>query len=184
MGRKVTVDSATLMNKGLEVIEAMWLFDLKPKQIEVIIHKEAVIHSMVEFIDGTVLAQLGVTDMRLPIQYALTYPDRRGSNLAGIDFFGLKQLTFEKPDFNKFPCLGLAYKVAKDGGSSPCVLNAANEVCVKAFLDEEIKFVQIPQIIEKVLSLHKKISNPDLNEIIYTDKWAKEETQLLIRKLK
>ncbi len=184
MGRKVTVDSATLMNKGLEVIEAMWLFDLKPEQIEVVIHKEAIIHSMVEFIDGTVLAQLGVTDMRLPIQYALTYPERRFCDLADLDLIKLGQLSFEKPDFKKFPCLELAFMAAKENGSIPCVLNAANEVCVKAFLEQEIKFSQISTVVEKVLARHKKISNPDLGEIISSDEWAKGETFSIIKKLK
>ncbi len=184
MGRKVTVDSATLMNKGLEIIEAMWLFDLKPELIEVIIHKEAIIHSMVEFIDGTILAQLGVTDMRLPIQYSLTYPERRISNIPGVDFVKLKQLSFEKPDLKKFPCLALAYEAAREGGSVPCVLNAVNEVCVKAFLNEEIKFPQIPQIIEKVLAKHKKIVSPNLDEIISSDKWAREQAVFFRSKFK
>ncbi|MDP2939278.1 MAG: 1-deoxy-D-xylulose-5-phosphate reductoisomerase [Candidatus Omnitrophota bacterium] len=180
MGRKITVDCATLMNKGLEIIEAMWLFNVGAKSIEVVIHKEAIIHSMVEFVDGTILAQLGITDMRLPIQYALTYPERLSSNLSQIDFYKLKQLSFERPNLNKFPCLALAYTAAKDCGTSPCVLNAANEISVKAFLDGRIKFNKIPHIIEQVLSKHKRIINPSLEEIILSDKWAREEAESLI----
>lgn len=184
MGKKITVDCATLMNKGLEVIEAMWLFDLKPEAIEVLIHKEAIVHSMVEFVDGSILAQLGATDMRLPIQYALSYPERFLSNVAEIDFVKLKQLTFEKPNFKKFPCLSLAYKAAREAESLPCVLNAANEICVSAFLEEKINFTKIPLIIEKVLLSHKKITEPCLEDIICADKWARQETQNLIAKLK
>ncbi len=182
MGRKITVDSATLMNKGLEVIEAMWLFGLNPQAIEVLIHKEAIIHSMVEFVDGTVLAQLGVTDMKLPIQYALTFPERWPTKLMKIDFIKLKQLSFAQPDFKKFPCLALAYKAAREGGSAPCVLNAANEVCVAAFLNGRIKFPGIPKSIEMVLSKHHKIKEPSLEEIIASDNWARQEAERIIGK--
>jgi 1-deoxy-D-xylulose-5-phosphate reductoisomerase len=184
MGRKITVDSATLMNKGLEILEAMYLFDLEPGQIEVIIHKEAIIHSMVEFIDGSILAQLGATDMRLPIQYALTFPQRWFNNLRDIDFIKLRQLSFEKPDFRKFPCLSLAYQAARQGGSIPCVLNAANEISVNAFLNGRLRFDRIFPVIDKVLTSHNKIKEPDLQEIIAIDKWAREKTLTTINNLR
>jgi 1-deoxy-D-xylulose-5-phosphate reductoisomerase len=177
MGRKVTVDSATLMNKGLEVIETMRLFDVNVSQIEIVIHPESIIHSMVEFIDGSILAQLSITDMRIPIQYALTYPKRCPQDLASLDFFKLQKLTFYKPDLNKFPCLRLAYKTAQEGGSAPCVLNVSNEVAVNAFLNEKIDFLSIPKVIEKVLERHKVVSHPKLEDIYYTDAWARKEAQ-------
>ncbi|MBM3248153.1 MAG: 1-deoxy-D-xylulose-5-phosphate reductoisomerase [Candidatus Omnitrophica bacterium] len=179
MGKKVTVDSATLINKGLELIEAMWLFDVKPEQIEILIHREAIVHSMVEFIDGSIIAQLGVTDMRLPIQYALTYPARWKGVLKSLDFKSLN-LAFDKPDFDKFPCLGLAYKAARLRGTAPCVLNAANEIAVGAFLEEKIGYLDIYRIINSVLSRHKVLRNPGLNEIISVDKWARAQAQKLI----
>ena len=177
MGRKVTVDSATLMNKGLELIEAMHLFGLGVKDIEIIIHPEAIIHSMVEFIDGSILAQLSVTDMRVPIQYALTYPRRFPGSLNGIDFFKLRKLTFYKPSMARFPCFRLAWEAAGRGGSAPCVLNAANEVAVDAFLNKQIGFLDIPKIIEKVLARHKVVSRPGLDEILRIDAWAKQQAQ-------
>jgi len=179
MGKKVTVDSATLINKGLELIEAMWLFDVDPKQIEILIHREAIVHSMVEFIDGSIIAQLGVTDMRLPIQYALTYPARWKGILKSLDFKSLN-LAFDKPDFDKFPCLGLAYKAARLRGTAPCVLNAANEIAVEAFLEEKIGYLDIYRIINSVLSKHKVSRKPGLNEIISVDKWARAQAQKLI----
>jgi 1-deoxy-D-xylulose-5-phosphate reductoisomerase len=180
MGKKITVDSATLMNKGLEVIETMHLFDIEFDKIKVVIHPEAIIHSMVEFMDGSVLAQMSITDMRIPIQYALTYPHRWPSRLKSLDFFKLKKLTFYKPDLNRFPALGLAYKCAREGGSFPCVLNAANEVAVEAFLQGKIDFISIPTIIKKVLNKHRKIENLDLNQILKTDVWARGETKRIL----
>lgn len=177
MGRKISVDSATLMNKGLEVIEAKWLFGLAADKIEVLIHPQAVVHSLIELIDGSILAQLGITDMRLPIQYALTYPQRFNSNLPGVDLLKIAKLTFEKPDFAKFPCLKLAYEVAQENTTSAAALNASNEELVNAFLNKKINFIQIPKVIEKVLSRHKKINQPDLNQILTADNWARQETK-------
>lgn len=179
MGRKITVDSATLMNKGLELLEAMFLFNLEAKKIKVLIHPEALIHSMVEFNDGVIMAQLSVTDMRIPIQYALSYPERLPNNLAGIDFYRLSKLHFEKPDLKKFPCLGLAYQAATDLGSMPAVMNAANEESVNNFLNKKINFLTIPKIVEKVMQRHKKIANPDLSDIIKADAWARYEAVVL-----
>lgn len=175
MGKKITIDSATLMNKGLEIIEARWLFDIPPQNIEIVIHPEALIHSMVEFCDRSILAQLGVTDMRLPIQYALDYPLRCANKLKAPDFFSLKSLTFFKPDLNKFQCLGIAKKVAKLGGSAGCVMNAANEIAVEAFLNEKINFLKIPDVISRVLEKHKFVKCPTLDEIFSLDKWARRE---------
>lgn len=177
MGKKISVDSATMMNKGLEVIEAKWLFGIDVGRIEVLIHPEAVVHSMVEFVDGALLAQLGVTDMRLPIQYALGYPERYESSLKPLDLTAIGKLTFYKPDELKFPSLTLAYAAAKEGGSAPCVLNVSNEIAVKAFLAGKIKFTEIPVIIEKVLSKHKKIEFPSLEEIEEIGRWAEGEVK-------
>lgn len=177
MGPKISVDSATLMNKGLEIIEASALFGLPVERIEVLIHPEAVIHSMVEFCDGSVLAQLGVTDMKMPIQYALTYPSRAGVPASRrLDFAALQNLHFFLPDRKKFPCLDLAYSAAKSSGSAPCVLSAADEVAVGAYLEDKIHFVQIPRIIEKVLSLHRHIEKPTLEDIHSVHDWATKET--------
>ena len=180
MGHKISVDSATMMYKGLEGIEASCLFGLPVEQIEVLVHPEAVIHSMVEFKDGAVLAQLGVTDMRLPIQYALSYPARLQVNAdRRLDFAKLSQLTFHEPDKDKFPCLGIAYTAAKNAGSEPCVLSAADEVAVHAFLNDKIKFIEIPKVVEKVLSRHSRIHKPDLAQIESAHSWAIEETKKL-----
>lgn len=181
MGKKITVDSASLMNKGLEVIEAVHLFGISPDKIKVIIHPEAVIHSMVEFVDGVVMAQLSVTDMCIPIQYALSFPERLANEMNGINFFNLKSLNFEKPDFKKFPCLNLAYQALEGAGSLPCVLNAANEVSVNEFLKGKIKFTDIPEIIEAVMLRHKYKKNPDLDEIKEADSWAVKEAQKIIQ---
>lgn len=180
MGKKITVDCATLMNKGLEVIEARWLFDMDVSCINVLIHRQAIIHSMVEFCDGVVLAQLGITDMALPIQYALSYPRRLPNNIYNLDFLKIKHLTFEKADTRKFPCLDFAYQAALDGGTAPAVLNAANEEAAGAFLDERISFVLIPKIIEKIMSRHRVIPEPDLGEILEADQWARSEARRLI----
>ncbi len=182
MGKKITVDSATLMNKGLEVIEAMHLFGVSWKKIKVIIHPESIIHSMVEFIDGVIMAQLSVADMRIPIQYALLYPKRMNSAAGTVDFFSLKSLNFERPDYARFPCLKLAYQAASEGGTSPAVLNAANEVSVNAFLKREIDFVSIPRMIEKVLQRHDNKSNPSLKDILKAQDWARHEAEELIER--
>ncbi|MCM8757763.1 MAG: 1-deoxy-D-xylulose-5-phosphate reductoisomerase, partial [Candidatus Omnitrophica bacterium] len=180
MGKKITVDSATLMNKGLELFETMYLFDVDISQIEVLIHPEAIIHSMVEFIDGSILAQLSYTDMRIPIQYALTYPERKGGFLPTVDFIKLKHLSFYKPDLSKFPSLDLAYEVARKGGTLPAVLNSANEVAVEAFLKGKIGFLSIFKIIKDVVKLHKSIVFPDLEEVISAHQWAKIKAQQLV----
>jgi len=177
MGKKISVDSATMMNKGLEVIEAKWLFGIDVDRIKVLIHPEAVVHSMVEFVDGTLLAELGVADMRLPIQYALTYPERCENSLRPLDLIATRKLTFTKPDTGKFPLLKLGYEAAKAGGSVPSVLNVSNEIAVKAFLAGRIKFTEIPIIIEKVLSKHKKIEFPSLDEIDGIGEWAESEVE-------
>ncbi|MFH1856704.1 MAG: 1-deoxy-D-xylulose-5-phosphate reductoisomerase [Candidatus Omnitrophota bacterium] len=169
MGKKITIDSATLMNKGFEVIEAKWLFGVDVEKIEVLIHKEAIIHSMVEFTDGSVMAQLSNPDMRLPIQYALTFPQRKPSALKSLDFSEIGNLTFTEPDTGRFPCLKLAYKAVEKGGTYPCALNAADEELVHAYLNEKIKFTDIPKIIEKVLAKHKSVEEPGLEEILEAD---------------
>ena len=175
MGPKVTLDSATLMNKALEMIEAKWLFDVSPDKIDVIIHPQSIIHSMVEFIDGTVLAQMSVTDMRFPIQYALTYPEKVSGELKPLDFAKIGSLKFEKPDRKRFPSLDFAYTALNAGGTLPAVMNAANEIAVERFQKNEISFTQIWAIIKKVMSLHKVITNPTLDQIIAADSWAKAE---------
>lgn len=184
MGKKITVDSATMMNKGFEVIEAQKLFGVGTETVEVVIHPQAIIHSMVGFRDGSVLAQLGVTDMRLPIQYALTYPNRQDSGLRRLDFAKLGHLDFAKPDYNKFSCLALAITAAKEGGTVPAVLNAADEVAVEAFLQGKIKFPGIARIVESVVRRHKRNSGKTLSEIIEADIWAREKAGDLVGKLK
>lgn len=182
MGRKITVDSATLMNKGFEVIEAKVLFQLAIEQIEVVVHPEAVIHSMAEFMDGSIIAQLSVTDMRLPIQYALTYPQRLDPGLRSVNFAELGQLTFREPDLEKFPSLALALHVGRRGGTLPSVLNAADEIAVEAFLNGRIKFIEIYRVIEKVVQRHKVLKDPTLDQIYQADEWAREESKRLIQK--
>jgi 1-deoxy-D-xylulose-5-phosphate reductoisomerase len=174
MGNKVTIDSATLMNKGLEVVEAHWLFGLPPEKIEVVIHPQSIVHSMVEFVDGSVKAQLGIPDMKIPIQYALTYPNRKPSTYTRLDFSKLCEMTFFNPDRTKFECLNLAYHALETGGTATTVLNAANEVAVESFLKNKIKFSQIPKLIEKALSLHHAILRPGLDEIIGVDRDTRE----------
>lgn len=183
MGEKITVDSATLMNKGLEVLEAIFLFGISVDKIKVLIHPEAIIHSLVEFIDGVVLAQLSVTDMRIPIQYALSYPERLTTDLSGIDFYRLKELHFAKPDFKKFPCLGLSYRAARSMGTMPCVLNAANEISVQEFLKKRLGFISIAKVIAKVIDKHRNIANPGLSEILEADRWARNEARKVISNL-
>ncbi len=170
MGSKITIDSATLMNKGLEVIEAHWLFGLAKDRIEVVIHPQSIIHSMVEFIDGSIKAQLGKPDMRLPIQYALTYPDRLHSKFITTDLPAISNLTFIEPDYYKFECLQLAYQVMETGGTTPCILNAANEIAVEKFLNGKIKFTGIPGIIKKSLDKIENHKTPDLDMIFETDR--------------
>ncbi len=177
MGKKITVDSATLMNKGFEFIEAMVLFQLNAKQIKVVVHPEAIIHSMAEFKDGAIVAQLSVTDMRLPIQYALTYPQRWDSGLRGLDFARLGRLTFENPDLEKFPSLALAISAGRRGGTLPCVLNAANEEAVEAFLNQRISFPRIYEVVEKIVNRHKRIKKPNLETLLAIDCWAREEAK-------
>ncbi len=175
MGKKITVDSATLMNKGLELLEAMFLFNLGVEKIKILIHPEALIHSMVEFNDGVIMAQLSATDMRIPIQYALSYPERLENSLAGIDFYRLDKLHFAKPDLKKFPSITLAYQAARDLGTMPAVLNAANEESVNNFLNKRIDFLTIPKIVDKVMRVHQKKAEPSLEDIMSADAWAREE---------
>ncbi len=174
MGKKLTIDSATLMNKGLEVIEAKWLFDIDIDKIEVIVHPQSIIHSMVEYIDGSIIAHMGIPDMRIPIQYALTYPKRKENQLKKLDFVTLRELTFELPDTESFPCLELAYKAINTGGTMPSVLNASNEVAVEMFLNNKINFLEIPEIIHDTMSHHTSVKNPTLDDILESDKWARE----------
>lgn len=176
MGRKITIDSATLVNKGLEVMEAKWLFDVDLDRIQVVVHPQSIIHSMVEFVDGGIIAQLGTPDMKLPIQYALFYPDRRPMNSKKLDFYELAQITFEKPDPETFTGLKLAFEAAGMGGSVPTVFNAANEKAVALFLDKKIKFLEIPEIIGICMDAHKKIENPTVEQILQ----AEQETYELI----
>jgi 1-deoxy-D-xylulose-5-phosphate reductoisomerase len=175
MGPKITIDSATLMNKALEVIEARWLFDLAPEQIEVIVHPESIIHSFVEFVDGSILAQLSPPDMRLPIQYALTYPDRLDGPAKRLDWRELAGLHFEPPDHETFPALQLGYEVARRGGTCGAVLNAANEAAVGRFLAGELPFLDIPRVCRSVLNHHDFSANPTLEELGETDRWARNE---------
>ena len=169
MGRKITIDSATLMNKGLEVIEAHWLFGLPPQRVDVLVHPQSVVHSMVEFVDGTVLAQLGVTDMRLPIQYALSYPEKWEAAIPGMDFTRTPRLDFEAPDRARFPCLDLAYRALAGGSSLPAVLNAANEEAVAAFLDARAPFNAIPECIAEVLDSHRPAPLVGLEDVLAAD---------------
>ncbi|MEE1118453.1 MAG: 1-deoxy-D-xylulose-5-phosphate reductoisomerase [Bacteroidales bacterium] len=173
MGKKVTIDSATLMNKGFEMIEARWLFDIKPSKIEAVIHPQSIIHSMVEFEDGSIKAQLGVADMRLPIQYALNFPERLPNTSEKLDIFKHSTLTFEKPNTELFPCLSLAYHAIEQGGNLPAIMNAANEVAVEAFLKEKIQFIQIPNIIEEAFNTFAFVKNPSLEDYFKTDELVK-----------
>ena len=180
MGRKITIDSATLMNKGLEVIEARWLFGVTAERIEVLVHPQSVVHSMVEFVDGTVLAQLGVTDMRLPIQYALSHPERWDAAIPGMDLARPMSLDFDLPDKARFPCLGLAYRALEAGGSMPAVLNAANEEAVAAFLDERIPFTAIPESIAAVMDAHTPRPVSGLEGVLEADAWAREQSRSVL----
>ncbi len=180
MGEKISIDSATLMNKGLEVIEARWLFDLLPDKIEVLIHPQSIIHSMVEYIDGSVVAQLSVPDMQGPIAYALAYPERLEAVLPPVDFCELEKLTFLPTDEQRFPSLSLAYRALETGKAMPAVLNAANEMAVKAFLEEEIKFTDIPRVIEKTMDMYQGQAVGSIEEILEVDRWARKKAEELI----
>jgi 1-deoxy-D-xylulose-5-phosphate reductoisomerase len=182
MGRKISIDSATMMNKGLEVIEACWLFDLPPERVAVHIHPQSIVHSMVEYIDGAVIAQLGIPDMKTPIAYALSYPDRLPLDLPPLDLCALKTLTFEEPDQEKCPCLGLAYQAVQTGGTAPAVLNAANEVAVDAFLSGRIGFLDIAAVIRRVLDRHSPLELKHIDTALRADRWGREETRQVISK--
>ena len=180
MGRKISIDSSTLMNKGLEVIEAKWLFGVEHDQIDVLVHPQSIIHSMVQFDDSSVIAQLGCPDMRLPIQYALTYPNRNKNDFERLDLAKLATLTFENPDLETFPCLKLAYDTLKMGGTYSAALNSANEVLVNEFLNDKIGFYDIPYYIEDILEKHESISNPSIEDILEVDRWSREYIQKAI----
>jgi len=182
MGKKITVDSASLMNKGLEVIEARWLFDIPTERIDVHIHPQSIIHSMVEYIDGSVIAQMGVPDMRIPIAYALSYPERLPIPLPPLNLLEIEKLTFMKPDHERFPCLNLAYEALKAGGTMTAVLNAANEIAVDAFLNDRIKFPGIPSLIEEVISSHKNGPASHVDDILRADLWARGKAKELIER--
>src|SRR5437870_7194741 len=175
MGRKITIDSATLFNKGLEMIEARWLFDIEMGRVQVVIHPQSVVHSMVEFVDGSIIAQLSSPDMCLPIQYALTYPERARSDRVQTDFARLGSLTFEEPDLERFPSLNLARRAGEVGGTMPAVLNAANEVAVEAFCDCRISFEQISHAVERVMDRNPLVEHPSLEQILSADAWARAE---------
>ena len=177
MGRKITVDSATMMNKGLEVIEARWLFDVELQEIDVLIHPQSIVHSMVEFTDGSVLAQMGLPDMKLPIQYALTYPERLGNDFPRLNLAAAGELSFAATRPEIFTCLGLAYEAGRQGGTMPAVLNAANEKAVEMFLNGQIEFLDIPLLIEKVMANHTPLQSPGLDDILGSDMWAREEAE-------
>jgi 1-deoxy-D-xylulose-5-phosphate reductoisomerase len=183
MGNRITIDSATMMNKGFEIIEARWLFGMRPDQIDVVVHPQSTIHSMVEFVDGSVLAQLGPTDMRMPIQYALTYPERLASNELALDWTKLKRLDFEKASTRRFPCLRLAREALKKGGALPCALNAADEIAVAAFLEQRLPFLGIPEVIERVLSRTPRVRFEKMDDVLTADaearRMAKEEVAKL-----
>jgi len=183
MGKKITIDSASMMNKGLEVIEAKWLFNVDINAIDVLIHPQSIVHSMVEFIDGAYLAQIGVPDMKIPIAYALTYPERIINDLPSLNLIKTVKLEFYKPDMKKFPCLDIAYRAGICGGTAPVVLNAADEVAVSAFINKKICFIDLPKIIEKVLTLHRVINNPSLDDILQADLWARRETNKIIERI-
>ena len=180
MGDKITIDSATLMNKGFEVIEAQWLYGIEYEKIKVVIHPQSIIHSLVEFVDKSVMAQLGLPDMKIPIQYALSYPKRFQNMQTSLDLAKIRNLDFREPDFEMFPCLTYAYEAGNIGGTMPTVMNAANEIAVNAFLENKISFLEIQKLIKKMMNEHNLIKNPNLNEILGVDKRSKEETKKFI----
>ncbi len=182
MGAKITIDSATMMNKALEIIEAVYLFDMPPEKIEVVIHPQSVIHSMVEFVDSSIIAQMSGPDMRLPIAYAIFYPERLPSKNGHCDLTEVGRLTFEKPNFEKFPVLSVAYEVAREGGTSAAVFNAANEAAVAAFLNDAVEFHRIPDIVINAVEKHRAITHPSLNEILEADNWARDFAVSLMEK--
>ncbi len=184
MGSKITIDSATLMNKGLEVIEARWLFNMGLDKIQVLVHPQSIIHSMIEYVDGSVMAQLGSPDMRIPIQLSLTYPDRYENNFSRLDLLKCSQLTFEEPDIKTFRCLKLAYDALTIGGTMPSAMNAANEIAVAAFLNNKIAFTAIPELIEKVMQAHSVNNCPGLDDIIEVDGWARARAEAEINCLR
>jgi 1-deoxy-D-xylulose-5-phosphate reductoisomerase len=179
MGRKITIDSATLFNKGLEMIEARWLFDIEMARVGVVVHPQSIVHSMVEFVDGSLLAQLSTPDMCLPIQYALTYPDRAASERVQTDFPKVGSLTFEEPDGERFPALELARRAGEIGGTLPAVLNAANEIAVEAFVNRKINFPQITETVRRVMDAHQVVAHPSLDQILAADAWARQEAARL-----
>ena len=180
MGAKITIDSSTLMNKGLEVIEACWLFDVSPKEVEVYVHRQSIVHSMVEFEDNSVIAQLGIPDMKLPIVYAINYPDRKTSVSEKLNLFEVGTLTFEKADMKTFECLSLAYRAINDGGTMPAVMNAANEIAVEKFLHGKIGFLDIPEIIKMTMNAHTVVPDISLSDIQNVDSWAREYSSNII----
>ena len=181
MGQKITIDSATLFNKGLEMIEARWLFDVEMDRVDVVVHPQSIVHSMVEFIDGSILAQLSTTDMCFPIQYAVTWPERVPNTLKPLDFAELTRLDFEIPRLDDFPALNLARQAGQEGGTLPAVLNAANEIAVATFLDHALSFPQIWEIVEATMTAHQKISQPSLEEILAADQWARKHARTLLK---
>ena len=183
MGRKITIDSATLMNKGLEVIEARWLFGVGLEKINVLVHPQSIVHSMVEFVDGSVIAQLGVPDMRVPISYALGYPRRLTKDMPGLDLARVGSLTFREPDTERFPCLGHAYDALNAGGTMPAVLNAANEEAVQAFLDGKIGFMDIPAVIKGAMDAHRPAEPRSVEDVMKADRWARAKATKLIKSL-
>jgi len=183
MGKRITIDSATLMNKGFEVIEAKWLFDIQISQIEVIIHPQSILHSAVMFQDGSVIGQFSMPDMRIAIQYALSYPERIKNSFPRLSFSQAKSLTFDKPDITKFPCLQYGFEAAEKGGTLPTVINAADEVAIELFLNKKIKFSDIPNIIKRTMDKHRNISNPILEEILKVDVWARETARKISNNL-
>lgn len=183
MGAKVTIDSATLMNKGLEVIEAKWLFNISINQINVLIHPQSIVHSLVEFRDGSMMAQIGVPDMRIPIAYALSYPERLDLMMARLDLAGIGALTFENPDMKRFPCLSYAFDAIKEGGTMPAVMNSSNEVAVRAFLQERIGFLDIERVVGDSMGKHKVMCIDTLEDVLHADKWAREEAEKEVNKI-
>src|SRR6185437_8570537 len=177
MGNKITIDSATMFNKALEIIEACWLFDLPPEKVEVVIHPQSIVHSMVEFIDNSVIAQLGPPDMRTPIQYALTYPERHSGISRQLDLTQAMQLQFEPPDFDRFPALRCAFDVAKRGGTLGAVLNAANEAAVEAFIEGKATFGEISRLVERTIESHRLQTQPSLDDLLEADRWARQSVR-------
>lgn len=184
MGNKITIDSATMMNKGFEVIEAQWLFGIDIERIQVCIHPQSIVHSLVEYVDGSVLAQLGIPDMKIPIAYALSFPERIDCPERSLDLFTAGPLEFFPPDGKRFPCLGLAVDASRKGGTMPTVLNAANEIAVAAFLADDLPFHQIPGLIEKVMTSHSLATSPGIEEILEADAWARREAKQLLQKMR